>query len=184
MDIEAIQVKLVESCQDLNTKYGILNNSQSKRCEEEIEDKQYDIQNREVQIFGEDRGNKVDYYYDLLRRVKQDLYQNYKGDNYDNTAITDITDPLNNIATNLKKILMKRYKNKEHSHFNLLLNSYNKIDANLKDKVNTHDIADTMNEKNIIENNKLKHNSYTLRLVILIIFIKIFIVLIIVYVKF
>ena len=180
MDIEEIQGKLVNSCHDLNTEYGILDNSQSERCREEIEDKQYDIQNREIQIFGEDRGNKVDYYYDLLRKVKQDLYQNYKDGKYD----TEMLEPLNNISNNLKKILMKRYKNKEHSHFNLLLNSYNKIDSNLKDKVNTQDIADTMNEKNIIENNKLKHNSYTLRLVILIIFIIIFMGLIIVYVKF
>ena len=183
MDIDGIKDKLVDSCNDLNAQYDILDDMQVRQCRDEVGGKNYEIEDNEYKIFGEKRGAKLNFYYNLLRKVKSKLYKDYKTGNFDSDINSDIIDTLQNISNKLQKKLINKYKNKEHSHYDLLLDHYNKIDSNRKKNLNTLENINTQNEKIAIENSKLDASKYTITLIIFIIMLLILLILIIVFLK-
>jgi hypothetical protein len=180
MDIDDIKNKLVNSCKDLN-QYEILDDIQNIQCRDEIGGKNYEINDNEYKIFGEKRENKLTFYYNLLRKVKYQLYNDYKKGSFDKNS--HIIGSLQNISNKLQKKLINKYKNKEHSHYDLLLDHYNKINTNRKSNLNTLELMNTQNEKMSIENSKLNASKYTITLTIFIIMMLIFLILIILFLK-
>jgi len=181
MNIDDIKDKLVDSCSDLNSQYDILDDMQVRECKDEVGGKNYEIEDNEYKIFGETRDTKLTFYYNLLRKVKSKLYNDYKNGEFTNNS--HIIDTLQTISNKLQKKLINKYKNKEHSHYDLLLGHYNKIDSNRKTNLNTLENINTQNEKMTIENSKLKASKYTITLIIFIILLLIFLILIIVFLK-
>ena len=182
MDIADIKEKLVNSCNDLNNTYEILDDLQHRQCTDEVGDKDYEIEDNEFKIFGEYRGDKFKFYYDLLRKVKSKLHEDYKKTgNFDENS--HIINTLQTVSNKLEKKLINKYKNKEHSHYDLLLDHYNKIDINRKSNINTLEYINTQNEKIAIENSKLNASKYTITLIIFIIMLLIFLILIILFLK-
>lgn len=181
MVLDEIKRKLVNSCNDLNTQYDILDDIQHRQCTDEVGGKNYEIEDNEFKIFGEIRGDKLKFYYNLLRKVKSKLYKDYKTGNFDENS--HIINTLQTVSNKLEKKLINKYKNKEHSHYDLLLDHYNKIDINRKSNVNTLEYINTQNEKIAIENSKLDASKYTITLIIFIIMLLIFLILIIVFLK-
>ena len=78
MDLEEIKNKLVNSCDNLNIQYDILDDLQNKQCTNNIGGKDYKINDNEYKIFGEKRNDKLKFYYDLLRKVKLQFYKDYQ----------------------------------------------------------------------------------------------------------
>ena len=181
MNVDDIKDKLVNSCSNLNAQYDILDDIQVRQCMEDIGGKNYEIEDNEFKIFGEKRDDKLKFYYNLLRKVKSQLYNDYKNGDFNKNA--HLIRTLQNISNKLQKKLINKYKNKEHSHYDLLLDHYNKIDINRKNNVNTLEYINTQNEKIAIENSKLDASKYTITLIIFIIMLLIFLILIIVFLK-
>jgi hypothetical protein len=181
MDVDDIKDKLVNSCTDLNAQYDILDDMQVRQCREEIVGKNYEIETNEFKIFGEKRSDKLKVYYNLLRKVKYQLYNDYKNGDFNKNA--HLIRTLQNISNKLQKKLINKYKNKEHSHYDLLLDHYNKIDNNRLNNLTNLELMNTHNEKISIETSKLNISKYTITLVIFIIMLLVCVILIIVYLK-
>ena len=184
MDIDDIKDKLVDSCSDLNTQYDILNDIQYKQCREELNGTNFNLkdkESKEYKIFGENRYTKVSHWYDLLRNVKHKLYIDYKNKDYNKNL--NIIKSLKKISEILDNELINKYKDKEHSHYDLLLDHYNKIDENRKNNFNILDSENTKNQQLVIENSKLIKSEYTIPFTIFIILLLIFLLLIIIFLK-
>ena len=184
MDIDDIKDKLVDSCSDLNTQYDILNDIQYKQCRQELSGENVSIENledKEYKIFGENRNTKESLYYDLLRNVKRQLYIDYKNKDYNKNLNTIIN--LKKISEKLDNKLINKFKDKEHSHYDLLLDHYNNIDENRKNNLDISDNINTKKQQFIIENNKFSSSKYTIILAIFIILLFIFLLLIIIFIK-
>jgi len=184
MDIDNIKDKLVDSCSDLNTQYDILNNTQFTQCKEEISGQKFNLENKkeiEYKIFGENRDTKVSWFYDLLRNVKHQLYIDYKNKDYNKNL--NVIKSLKKISEQLDNELINKYKDKEHSHYDLLLDHYNNIDENRNNNLNILDNLDTINQQLVIDNNKLIKSEYSITLIIFIILLLIFLLLIIIFLK-
>ena len=182
MDLEEIKNKLVNSCDNLNIQYDILDDLQNKQCTNNIGGKDYKINDNEYKIFGEKRNDKLKFYYDLLRKVKLQLYKDYQNGIFE-FENSDIKKTLEKISNKLQKKIINKYKNKEHSHYELLLDHYNNIDTNRRKNLNTLENINTQNKKKIIENSKFEESKYTITLVIFIILLLIFLILIILLLK-
>ena len=176
MDVDDIKDKLVNSCTDLNAQYDILDDMQVRQCRDEIGGKNYEIEANEYKIFGEKRSDKLKFYYNLLRKVKYQLYNDYKKGNFNKTD--HIINTLQTISSKLQKKLINKYKNKEHSHYDLLLDHYNKIDNNRLNNLTNLELMNTHNEKISIETSKLNISKYTITLVIFIIMLLVCVILI------
>jgi hypothetical protein len=184
MDIDEIKNKLVDSCSDLNSQYDILNNIQYKQCREELNSQKFsreDKEDTEYKIFGENRDTKLSFYYNLLRNVKYQLYTDYKNENYYKNL--NLIKRLQKISNKFDTKLINKYKNKEHSHYDLLLDNYNKIDRNRRNNLDILEDVNTKNQQLIIENNKFSSSEYTITLTIFIIMLLIFLLLIILFLK-
>jgi hypothetical protein len=181
MNVDDIKDKLVNSCSNLNAQYDILDDIQVRQCMEDIGGKNYEIEDNEFKIFGEKRDDKLKFYYNLLRKVKSQLYNDYKKGSFDKNE--PIINTLQTISNKLQKKLIDKYKNKEHSHYDLLLDHYNKIDTNRQNNLNNLEILNTQNKKLYIESSKLNISKYTLTLIMFIIMLLICFILIIVYLK-
>ena len=183
MDLDKIKDRLVTSCNNLNNPHEILDDIQNTYCKNEIQGEDYKIIDNEYRIFGEYRNDKFKFYYDLLRKVKKQLFNDYNNNNLDISAIANNKDILEDISDKLEQKLINKYKNKEHSHYDLLLDHYNKIDNNRKNNLNTLEHINTQNQKISIENSKLEASKYTITLTIFIILLLISIILIIIILK-
>ena len=84
----------------------------------------------------------------------------------------------------LETILISRYNNKEHNQYNSLLKSYNDIDTNINNELKNKDIITTFKELIATNNLKFIESSYTIRLIIFICLFIIFVILLIIYIKF
>ena len=184
MDITNIKDKLVDSCSDLNTQYDILDDIQYKQCREEVSGKKFSLEgleDTEYKIFGEKRNTKESTYYDLLRKVKHQLYIDYKNKDYYKNL--NIIETLKKISNKLDDKLINKYKDKEHSHYDLLLDHYNKIDENRKNNLDNLKNINTKNHQMTITNNKFSSSKYTITLTIFIILLLIFLLLLIIFLK-
>lgn len=181
MDVDNIKDKLLDSCSDLNTQYDILNNTQYNLCKQELSGQKLNLEDKEYKIFGETRDTKVSFYYDLLRNIKIQMYIDYKNNDYNKNL--NVIKSLKKLSNKLDNKLINKYKDKEHSHYDLLLDHYNKIDKNRRNNLNILNNLDTKNQQLVIENNKLIKSEYSITLIIFIILLLIFLLLIIIFLK-
>jgi hypothetical protein len=175
--INELKHTLVDSCLTLNSKYGVINNTQLKNCRDNLLGSNTNDDN-ELLIFGEDRDDKIQQGYTLVNRVLS--YLDSAGDGVEGGGLPDLNTSIVNIADKLDKTLLEKYNDKEYSQYNILLDYYNKIEKNRKYDLSKKNEIDTVNKMIIIENNKLEKSSYTLRLIVLIILILVFVILLIV----
>ena len=177
ININELKHTLVDSCLTLNSKYGVINNTQLKNCRDNLLGSNTNDDN-ELLIFGEDRDDKIQQGYTLVNRVLS--YLDYGVDGVvDGGVLSDLNTSIVNIADKLDKTLLEKYNDKEYSQYNTLLDYYNKIEKNRKYDLSKKTEIDTVNKMIIIENNKLEKSSYTLRLIVLIILIVVFVILLI-----
>ena len=172
--------KLVDSCTTLNSKYNALNNTQVKNCRDSILGHSGDNEN-EILIFGEDRDDKIKQAYQLINRVYSYLDTTDENNSDDIKALND---SLNQIAKNLDTLLLERYNDKEYGQYNSLLDYYDKIEKNRKLDSGKQVGIDTINKMIVTENKKLEKSKYTVRLIVLIILMCIFVILLIIFIKF
>lgn len=179
MSINDIKNDLVRSCNMLYSDYDVLNSEQHNICNEELGIQYNDNKiNNEKKIFGENRNDKINKYYDLIKQVKKFVINSSSNDNAElNQLITDL-------STKLDKLLLSRYNNKEHEQFNTLLKYYNDIDNNRNNQSNQTNVINTLEEMIKTNNAKLVESNYTIRLIIAICLVIIFVILLIVFIKF
>ena len=196
-DSELNQIKhnLADSCTTLNSKYNVLNNTQVKNCRDSILGHSEDNEN-EILIFGEDRDDKIKQAYELINRIylyldnigslynKDESRSDGSSDGNKTSDIKSLNNSLIKISTNLDKLLLERYNDKEHGQYNSLLDYYNKIENNRKYDSGKQVEIDTVNKMIIIENQKLETSKYTVRLIVLIILMCIFLIILILLIKF
>ena len=175
-DLYQLKHYLADSCTTLNSKYNVLNNTQVKNCRDSILGHSGDNEN-EILIFGEDRDDKIKQAYQLINRVESYL-------NDSDTYEVSLQNSLNNIETNLDKLLLERYNDKEYGQYNSLLNYYNNIEKNRKLDSGKQVEIDTINKMIVTENKKLEKSNYKVRLIVLIILMCIFVILLILFIKF
>ena len=169
---------MLNSCNKLYYDSNILDSSDYEKCITEFGS--HTKINKEQQIFGEIRTDKKQKYYDLFNVVKQ-----YITDNYNNKVlINKLNIIIENIIDELETILISRYNNKEHNQYNSLLKSYNDIDTNINNELKNKDIITTFKELIATNNLKFIESSYTIRLIIFICLFIIFVILLIIYIKF
>jgi hypothetical protein len=124
---------------------------------------------------------KINKYYDLFKKVKHFVFQKkLDGEDLDSLLKTILTD----LSGKLDTLLIERYNNKEHEQYNTLLRHYNDIDNNRNNQSTQTNIINTLNEMLKTNNTKLVESSYTIRLIIAICLVIIFIILLIIYLKF
>ena len=97
---------------------------------------------------------------------------------------TKIMKFVDSIKDELDRLLIYKHKNKESSQYNTLLDYYTKIDNNRNKDKDKQLSINTLSEVERIELNKLVNSSYNVRLIILINFIIIFVIILIIYIKF
>ena len=190
-DSELNQIKhnLADSCTTLNSKYNVLNNTQVKNCRDSILGHSGDNEN-EILIFGEDRDDKIKQAYELINRIYLyldnigSLYKDVSSDGNKTSDIKSLNNSLIKISTNLDKLLLERYNDKEHGQYNSLLDYYNKVDNNRKYDSGKQVEIDTVNKMIVTENKKLEKSKYTVRLIVLIILMCIFTIILIIFIKF
>ena len=177
-ELDNMKHNLADSCTTLNSKYNVLNNTQVKKCRDSILGHSGDNEN-EILIFGEDRDDKIKQAYELINRV-----YSYLENSETNDKIKILNSSLNKIATNLDKLLLEKYNDKEYGQYNSLLDYYNKIENNRKYDSGKQVEIDTINKMIVTENKKLEKSKYTERLIVLIILMCIFVILLIIFIKF
>jgi hypothetical protein len=178
-ELDTLKHTLVDSCNTLNSKYNVLNNTQVKNCKENILGHS-EHEDNEILIFGEDRDDKIKQAYDLINRV----YYYLNTEEFKDVDITTLNDSLNNISTNLDKLLLDKYNDKEYGQYNSLKDYYDKIEKNRKFDLGKQTEIDTVNKMIIIETQKLETSKYTVRLIVLIILMCIFLIILIILIKF
>ena len=179
-ELDQLKHRLVDSCTTLNSKYNVLNNTQVKECKEHILGHYGDDEN-EILIFGENRNDKIKQAYNLINRAYSYLDNT---ENLSDTIIEKLNTILNNISTELDKLLLERYNDKEYSQYNSLLDYYDRIEKNRTYDSNKQIEIDTINKMIVTENKKLEKSKYTVRLIVLIILICIFLIILIILIKF
>lgn len=178
-NLDILKHTLVDSCNTLNSKYNVLNNTQVQNCKENILGHSEHEEN-EILIFGEDRDDKIKQAYNLINRVYH--YLNYG--EHSETVITTLSTSLNTISTKLDTLLLEKYNDKEYGQYNSLKDYYDRIEKNRKFDLGKQTEIDTVNKMIIIENQKLETSKYTVRLIVLIILMCIFLIILILLIKF
>jgi hypothetical protein len=183
MSIDDIKNELVKSCNMLYSDFDVLNSEQNYQCNDELGPQYNTIKiNNEQKIFGETRNDKINKYYDLIKQIKKFVIQkNIDGSSNDSVELNKI---ITDLSTKLDERLLSRYNNKEHEQYNTLLKHYNDIDNNRSNQSNQTNVINTLDEMLKTNNTKLVESSYTIRLIITICLVIIFVILLIIYIKF
>ena len=190
VEIDILKNDLVDSCTLLNSRDDpILNDVQLDKCREALLGNSNNKDEVELKIFGEDRDTKIKEYYSYLKLLLDDIV---KPNSQISGEISDYIESDSNINMNnvvsinkqLDAALIYKHKNKESSQYNTLLDYYTKIDNNRNKDKDKQLSINTLSEVERIELNKLVNSSYNVRLIILINFIIIFVIILIIYIKF
>ena len=180
MSIGDIKNNLVKSCNMLYSDYDVLNSEQNYICNDELGNKSIDNEkNTEQKVFGEKRNSKTNLHYDLIKKIKKFVILQPS-----NSNISKLTTIISDLSTKLDKELIDRYNNKEHDQYNTLLKHYNDIDNNRNNQSNQTNVINTLEEMLKTNTTKLVESSYTVRLIITICLVIIFVILLIIFIKF
>ena len=180
VEIDSVKNTLVDSCSLLNSRDDpILNDVQLNKCREALLGNSNNKDEVELKIFGEDRDTKIKEYYSYLKSLL-DFIESTSTDANRKKIMTFV----DSIKKQLDASLINRHKNKESSQYNTLLDYYTKIDNNRNKDKDKQLSINTFSEVERIELNKLVNSSYNVRLIILINFIIIFVIILIIYIKF
>lgn len=181
MSIGSIKNNLVKSCNMLYSDYDVLNSEQNYICNDELGNKSSNNEiNNEQKVFGEVRNSKTNLHYDLIKKIKKFVI--LQPDNSDD--ISNLNRIISKLSTKLDKELITRYNNKEHDQYNTLLKHYNDIDNNRNNQSNQTNVINTLEEMLKTNTTKLVESSYTIRLIITICLVIIFVILLIIFIKF
>lgn len=172
--LDYIKSNLLDSCRDLHIK-GVINKDGYNKCDDSLKNTLELGNLNEIDIFGENRYNKNNNYVELIQNARK-----INNDYLINRDQLDIV--LKNILEELNNLIVERYKDREDLQYNVLVDYYKKIDLN-RTKLNTLN-KETLELQKLIYDNKIIDSGYKLRLGFFILFIIVFLVLLIVYLKY
>jgi hypothetical protein len=185
MSINEIKNNLVKSCNMLYSDYDILNSEQNYNCNDELGTQYNDNEiDNEQKYFGEKRNDKTNIYYNLIKEIKKYVIQNQSQTRASTDEEDDLFKIINELSKKLDKELLSRYNNKEHEQYNTLLKYYNDIDNNRRNQSKQTNVINTLEEMLKTKNTKLVESSYKIRLIIAICLVIIFVILLIIFIKF
>lgn len=202
-----ISKKLIGSCEALYSK-NLLNDEQYVKCKKSINDEGYfdKLKATEMKIFRNDRNSREKKYNDfvlqvetLVKNVFEKIHRESattseynipksQWDNYYDLLVV-LNSVIIEVIENVIKKSVKRYKNKENTQYNKLLELYNVIDKNRKEMLEIEQKFKTYEEMRKHKKSSLekvineRDNNYSIFCVLLLINI-VFLVILILVIKF